>query len=146
MTHKRHRRNKNMGYRPRTDESKEYWLPKEQYLTAVHYALQYPEWRRKLRENPQTIKGITYDGDKVQSSGDYDPTSDTAMRRHAISKKMRLVEETAREAAPEIYTYLLRGVTYGHSASLLRLDGMPCSERYYLDCRQKFYYLLSHKI
>lgn len=125
------------------NRDKQYWLPKEEYLTAVHFALQYPEWHKKLKQMSYAIKGIDYNGEKVQSHGGYDSTLELAMQRYAIARKIELVEAAAREAAPNIYSYLLKGVTMDKTYEQLRVDGMPCGRRYYQEHRQKFYYLLS---
>ena len=50
-------------YRPPSEKSK-YYIPKEDYLTAVHYALRYPLWQQDLRDMANTSKGISYDKDK----------------------------------------------------------------------------------
>lgn len=132
--------------RPLIDENNPYFLPKEEYLTALHYALQYKEWCKELSAAPDTSKTIAYDGEKVQTSGGYDSTAEVAIRRQMIAKKKRLVEDTIREAGGEIYPYLLRGVCGGQPFWELRQQGMPCEKDYYYKRRQKFYYLLSRKI
>lgn len=95
---------------------------------------------------PDTSKAITYDGEKVQTSGGYDACSETAMRRYMLEKKKKLVEDTAREVAPEIYDYLVLGVAYGWTFWQLQAKGMPCEKDMYYDRRHKFYYLLAQKI
>lgn len=127
-------------------EKNEYFLPKEEYLTVLHFALQYPLWCEELQTDPDTSRAIRYDGDRVQTSGGRDMTAETAMRRKAIADKKKLVEETAREAGKEIYLYLLRGVTGGFTFWQLRQKGMPCEKTMYYERRRKFYYLLARKI
>ena len=127
-------------------EKNEFYLPKEEFLTVLHFALQYPNWVQELRTEPDTSKAITYDGEKVQTSGDYDAAAETAMRRYTLEKKKKLVENTAREAAPEIYDYLLLGVTYGWTFWQLQAKGMPCGNTAYYEKRRRFYYRLAQKI
>ena len=95
---------------------------------------------------PDTSKAITYDGDKVQTSGGYDACSEAAMRRYALAKKKQLVEDTVREVAPEIYEYLLLGVAYGVPFWKLQEKGISCEKTMYYERRKKFYYLLAKKI
>lgn len=123
-----------------------YHLPNEEYQTVIHFARQYPLWVKELQTRPDTIKAITYDGEKVQTSCGYDPTIETAMRRTILENKCRLIEETAREAGTGIYRYLLRGVTQGVTFWELRQQGMPCGKNYYTKCRQRFYWSLAQKI
>lgn len=127
------------------NQNNQYYLPKEEYMTVLHMARQYPNWIRQLESLPDTSRAISYDGEKVQSSGGYDPTAETAMRRKALDDKRRLIEDTAREAGVEIYAYLLRGVTQGATFNELWQQGMPCEKDMYYKRRQKFYWLLAHK-
>lgn len=128
------------------DQNNPYFLPKEEYLTALHFALQYPTWVVELQKTPDVMKGIAYDGEKVQSSNGYDATAEIAIRRAAIDKKKKLVEDIVMEAGPEIFPYLLRGVAGGQSFWMLKQQGMPCEKDYYYKRRQKFYYLLAQRL
>ena len=68
------------------------------------------------------------------------------MRRYMLEKKKKLVEDTAREVAPEIYDYLILGVAYGWTFWQLQAKGMPCEKDTYYNRRRKFYHLLAKKI
>lgn len=123
-----------------------YYLPKEDYLTALHFCLRYPTWEAILKTKPDTSKAISYDGEKVQTSGGYDPCSELAMKRVECSRKMRLVDETIEEVAPEIAHYLRLGVCYGMTEWQLEEMGMPCGHRMYYDRRRAFYWRIAQKI
>ena len=112
----------------------------------LHFSLQYPNWVQELRTEPDTSKAITYDEERVQTSGGYDACSETAMRRYALAKKKQLVEDTVREVAPEIYEYLLLGVAYGWTFWQLKQQGIQCEKTMYYERRRKFYYILAQKI
>ena len=127
-------------------EKNEFYLPKEEFLTVLHFAQQYPNWERELRTEPDTSKAITYDEERVQTSGGYDACSEAAMRRYALAKKKQLVEDTVREVAPEIYEYLLLGVAYGWTFWQLKQQGIQCEKTMYYERRRKFYYILAQKI
>ncbi len=127
-------------------EKNEYYLPKEEFLTVLHFSLQYPHWVKELQQEPDTSKAITYDGEKVQTSGGYDAAAETAMRRYMLEKKKKLVEDTAREVAPEIYDYLILSVAYGWTFWQLQGKGMPCSKNTFYTLRRRFYYELSKRI
>lgn len=112
----------------------------------LHFGRQYENWVKELRKIPDTSKAITYDADKVQTSGGFDPCAEMAMRRHMIERKKKLVDDTVEEVAPEIAEYLLLGVGYGFTFYQLKAEGMPCEKDMYYTRRQRFYYELSRKI
>ncbi len=92
-------------------------------------------------------RGISYDSERVQTSGDYDATAELAMRRVEIEGKINLLETTAKLCMPQCTEYLIKGVTTdGIRIEDLIAQGMPYSRNTYLLIRQKFYHLLSKKI
>ena len=123
-----------------------YYIPKEDYLTAIHWCRRYPNWIKELKVEPDTSKAITYDKLHVQTSGDFDPTTEIAMHRAEISGKVKLLEEVVKEAAPDIYEWLLKGLTQGIPEYKLRQDGMPCGHNKYYRSRQHALYLISKRI
>lgn len=129
---------------PRT--TSKYYVPKEEYLTVVHFCRQYPLWVAELGIEPDTSKGVSYDKERVQSSNQYDPTSELAMRRGRLSRKKQLVDDTARAVADAMGKWLVIGVTQGLTYYQLRLKGMPCGKNMYSSLRQRFYFELSKKI
>lgn len=134
-----------MRYRTPSKRSK-YHIPKEDYITAVHWSLRYPDWIKELRTLPDTSKAITYDTDKVQTSGGYDATAETAIRREELSKKADLLESTVREVAGDLYEWLLKGVTLGFNYWQLQQLGMPATDKEFYERRQHYYFLLSKRI
>ncbi len=127
-------------------EKNKYYLPKEELLTVLHFALQYANWDAELRTAPDTSKAITYDTDRVQTSNDSDPSSEIAMRRYTIAKKRDLVDEVLHQVAPEIEEFLRLGVCYGFTFWQLEARGMPCGKTMYYDRRQRFYWELARRI
>lgn len=130
----------------RVAKEEKYKLPKDEYLKAVRYALQYKEWVKELNTPPDSSKAISYDGDHVQISGGYDPVVDLAERRYELSKKKQLLEDTIMEVAPEIYKYMLLGVAYGFTFWQLKEKGLRYEKDAYYLRRRKFYYYYSKKL
>lgn len=128
-----------------TKDSK-YWIPTEDFKTALHWSLRYPLWVAELSLEPDTAQAIRYDKERVQTSGNYDSTMETAIRRDELRRKKELLESTVREVAPEIYNYLLLGVTQGRTVYQLLDEGMPCGKNYFIDKRQQYYFLISRRI
>ena len=65
-----------------------------------------------------------------------------------LSKRMDIIEQTVRETDPELYQWILQGVTdeFATFKYLHETKGMPCGHRQYYERRRKFYYMLSQKI
>ena len=55
---------------------------------------------------------------------------------------IKIIEESAKEAAEDIYKYIISNVADGIPYKYL---GVPCGQRYFYEKRQKFFYLLSKK-
>lgn len=134
-------------YRTLTEQNK-YYVPKHTYLTCIHYALQYRDWQARLKADRDTRGAIRYDKDRVQTSDDYDSTSEIAMRMVEIQAKCDLIDDCIGVACDgsNIDQWLRLGVCYGFTYYQLKDDGMPCGRNMYYDIRQRFYYELSRKI
>ena len=132
-------------YRTPTLNSR-YYIPKQDYLTAIHWCLRYPLWKAELELEPDSGKAIEYDKEHVQTSNDFDPVSTLAIRRAELSRKMDLLESTIKSVDESIYQYLLLGVGYGFTMSQLIEKEMPCSHNYYYRKRQQVLYEIAKKI
>lgn len=134
-------------YRTPSEKSK-YYIPKEDYLTAIHYALGYPLLKEEVETMADTSKGISYDKDKVQSSSGYDMTFEAAVKIAESNKqhKMQLIDDTIRLVADGMDYWLRLGVCYGLTFDQLKGKGMPCERDYYYLMRRKFYYVLAKRI
>ena len=64
-----------MGKYRTLSENNKYYLPKHTYLTCIHYALQYRDWRAELDAERDTRGAIRYDKDRIQTSNDYHSNS-----------------------------------------------------------------------
>ena len=137
-----------MGKYRTLSQKNEYYLPKHSYLTCVHYALQYRDWKAELDANRDTRGAIRYDKDRVQITPDYDSTSETAIRMVEISKKVALIEKCIRDACMDnaVDQFIKLSVCYGFTFYQLRDQGMPCGRNLYYNIRRRFYYVLSKKI
>lgn len=138
-----------MGRYRTLSENNKYYLPKHGYLTCLHYALQYRDWKAELDADRDTRGAIRYDKDRVQTSNDYDSTSATAIRMTEIEEKCALIDECIHIACDgsNLDNYVRLGVCYGFTAYQLITDQkMPCGKDLYYKIRQRFYYELSKKI
>lgn len=127
--------------------SNKYFLPKETFLTVVHYCKQYPLWVDELRKTADTGRAIRYDQDRVQTSGDYDPTSEIAIRRVELTKKKEMVDTAALlVAGKSMASWLINGVCHDRTYTALRAEGIPCGKNYYYALRRRFYYEMAKRI
>ena len=137
-----------MGKYRTLTESNKFYLPKHTYLACIHYALQYRDWKAQLDAERDTRGAIRYDKDHVQTSGDYDSTSETAMRMIEITDKCAIIDKCINVAceSQSLEKYLRLSVCYGQKFYQLQEVGVPCSKNYMTKLRQRFYYELSRKI
>ena len=129
-------------------EGGKYWLPKQRFLTVYHYCLQYPEWEDEYNALRSAIgvSGVNYDG-MPHGSGTGDPVSLDAIRLADLDARMKQIRDTIMEVAPEIASWLLKGVTEDRPFWYLHdVMRMPCEKDMYYDRRRKFYYLMAKRI
>ena len=124
-----------------------YNMDKHEFYTAYHYALQYGKWKDRYEALGDTMQGIRYDRDHVIASPSPDGLLNAAAERAELAEKIKHIEETAQRVAPEIYPYLLKGVTEeGISYTYLREVMMiPCGKNFYYSKRREFYWRLSRE-
>ena len=134
-------------YRAPSNKSK-YFIPKEDYLTAIHYSLRYPLWKEEVDNMADTSRAICYDKDRVQTSGNYDSTFEAAVRitdSYAM-QKIKMIDDIIALVADGMDYYLRLGVCYGLTFEQLKGKGMPCErDKYYL-MRRHYYFELSKRI
>lgn len=132
-------------YRTPSTNSK-YYIPKEDYLTAIHYSLRYPLWKQEVADIANTARAITYDKDKVQNSNNYDSTFEAAVRIQEKQHKLQLIDDTIHDVADGLDYWLRLGVCYGLTFDQLNGKGMPCEKDKYYLVRRRYYYELSKRI
>lgn len=134
-----------MSYLKNELSKKSKWvLPKHRYLELVHFCLQYPDWRRELK-SIDILRASTIIRDRTDVSWS-DSTAQIAIKRADILAKIELVEQTCRDAEPDLAQYLLTSVTYGTTFPQMaaRID-IPCGKDMFYDRRRKFFWILDKK-
>ncbi len=129
-------------------ENSKYYIPKEDYLTAIHYSLRYPLLKEEVESMADTSKAITYDKDKVQSTSDYDSTMEAAIKIMESDKqhKMQIIDDTINKVANGLDYWLRLGVCYGLTFDQLKGRGIPCERDCYYLMRRKYYFELVKRI
>jgi len=130
----------------RVSEKSKYSLPREDYLTAIHYSLRYPLWLEELRTAADT-GAIRYDKEKVQTSNSSDPTYEVAVRMGELTDKINLIDNTILEAAGDVYApYLRYSVCHGLTYDQCCAKGLFQGRRQFYEMRRYYFFLLSRKI
>ena len=134
-------------YRAPSKNSK-YYIPKEDYLTAVHYSLRYPLWKAEIETMADTSKAFVYDKDKVQTSGNFDSTYEAAVKMVESDKahKMQIIEDTILLTGGDLEYWLRLGVCYGLTFDQLKGKKMPCERDTYYLMRRHYYYELCKRL
>lgn len=132
-------------YRTPSKNSK-YYIPKEDYLTAIHYSLRYSLLKQEVEDLANTAGAIRYDKDRVQTSGNYDSTYEAAVRIQDKQQKIQLIDDTIAMVADGMDDWLRLGVCYGLTFDQLKGKGIPCEHKKYYAMRRQYYYCLSLKI
>ena len=115
-------------------------------MELKHFCLQYKEWKKEYsRCNEAVLFASTIE--KIPSTNiPSDITAKYGMMKVYYDRRIKLIEETAKEADDFLYPYILKAVTEGLSYVHLksRLD-IPCGKDMYYDRYRKFFWLLSQE-
>lgn len=120
----------------------EYGISKKRYRELKYFCLQYNEKKQKLLSFNRGIDAVAYNG-MPKGNNISDITAKKAIKMAEIEADISLIEETVKEAAPEIYRQLLLNVTE-ENMPYEYLDA-PCGRRQFYIARRRFFYLLSEK-
>lgn len=131
----------------RKNSLKKYGISQKRYKELSGFCEQYPEWLDEIKFNQPSVKGQRIDGMPFSNTNaTSDETADLAMKRADIQSKIDMIESAAKEAAPELWQYIIKSVCYEKSFWYMRdIIGVPCSERSFYDKRRYFFYLLDKK-
>lgn len=101
-----------------------------------------------VKGNPRKPNALSMDYGEGKGNNIGQPTENSALRNAQLVDKVQLIEQTAIEAAPDIYQYIILAVTNeGYTFNYLKMmKGLPCGKDKFYDRRRKFFYLLSKKI
>ena len=126
-------------------EGSEYYLPPSEFRLVAAFCMNYGEFKKKLAWLDGQ-RAMTYDG-MPHGTDVTDPTFKVAEKRVRIQEKIDLIESTVREVAPEIYEWVLIGITTTASYDYLRSRlNIPCSKQYYGKRVHRIYYEIAQKM
>lgn len=130
--------------RPELSKKNKYYIDKHRHYELKHFCLQYPIWKRTYAALLDLSIASSYMTGMPSGGGLSDTTAKSAIRRTYYADKIKLVEETAKEADPYLYEYILKAVTEGLSYTYLRtIMEMPCGRDMFYDRYRRFFWLLN---
>lgn len=126
---------------------KKYCISNNRFRELYYFCLQYQEWKDELEYLKPEYRETELSG-MPGGGGISNPVQDMGIRRAELSKRCELIEQTAIEADPDIYQYIIKAVTNEKITFkyLKMIMGIPCERDMYYDRRRRFYWLLSKKI
>lgn len=124
-----------------------YGISKKRYKELCGFCEQYPEWKAFLANNIDALKSKEIDGMPYSNVGLLsDQTASLAIKRAEIQNKVDLIENTAKEASPELWEYIIKSVCYEMPYWYIRdIMNAPIGRSLFYDTRRYFFWLLDKK-
>lgn len=97
--------------RPELSQKNKYHIDKHRYYELKHFCLQYPEWKRAYNEFDDVTVPLSMIERVSTSNLPEDPTAKRALMKFFYSERIKLIERTAIETDPYLYSYIIKGVT-----------------------------------
>lgn len=130
--------------RPQISEKNKYYIDKHRYYELKHFCLQYKEWKRAYRSCSEAIIFSSSFEQIIKPNTPSDITGKYATLRAQYAEKIKMVEQAAMHADPDLYEYILKAVTEGLSYTHLKTRlNIPCGRDMYYDRYRRFFWLLS---
>lgn len=130
--------------KPELSPKNKYHVEKHRYYELKHFCLQYPTWKKAYKGVDGLSRTKSGLDSIVKTTGTSDPTGKCVEAKMYWSERMKMVEDTAKEAATELSDYLLEAVTQGYTYDVLRArTNIPCGRDTYYALYRRFFWLLS---
>ena len=128
--------------RPELSLSNKYWIERHRYYELKHFCLQYPIWKKVLA-SLDGLQSIELGREVGNSQNIPKPVEQCVEKRLYYTDRIELVEAVAKQASPDLWRYILKGVTTGISYDCFkaRLE-IPCCKDIYYDLYRRFFWLL----
>ena len=129
--------------RPELSKRNPYWLEKHRRYELMHFCMQYPIWKKAYK----SIDGLMRNERYLQvekDSGHGDPTAKCVEAKQFYEERMNMVEDAAKKTDPNLWTYILKGVTENLSYDKMSAsETLPCSRDTYYELYRKFFWILN---
>lgn len=126
--------------RKRDMKLSDYNISRAKYNELKYFCMQYEEKKREIH-NSYGLGAVVSDGmPKGNLPGN--AVERVAIRNAMLQNDVELIEQTAMEADPDIYQWLIKSVTSGVPYEYMNV---PLSRTKFYDSRRYFFYLLAQK-
>lgn len=124
-----------------------YGITSKRYKELCGFCEQYPDWKLFLETNKDTVKCNPISPAPSSRNGtNSDQTANMAIKRLSIQEKVDLIEKTAKEAAPDLWEYIIKSVCYEQPFWYIRdIMKAPISHNSFYARRKYFFYLLDQR-
>ena len=120
-----------------------YGISGKRYKELCGFCEQYPDWINELKYHTDTVGSKEITDMPISPHNNSDQTGNLAVHRVELQKKCELIKQTAIEADPELYQFIIKSVCYEVPVHYLQsVEGMACSTAAFYDKRRYFFYLL----
>lgn len=114
-----------------------WWIERHRFYELRHFCLQYPIWKKLYSSLDGFASRMS---SEIKGTDLVSPTERVALEAVFYRERMEMVEECCKEAAGDLWEYLLKGVTEGIGYNYL---GVPCCKDVYYDIFRRFFFILS---
>ena len=128
---------------PEISKKNPYYISKHRYYELKHFCLQYPEWKRRLKELRSTPATTSLIFPRNQT--DYkDDTFEKFHEIFSLEGKCEKVDHAIQQLDPWIQNYIFIAVTEDRPFTYLKtVMDIPCERDAYYERYRKFYYSLN---
>ncbi len=130
--------------RPEISKKKRFYISKHRFYELKYFCRQYSEWKTSAETILDHSSEMVFDPVKVRSSDLSDPVFKMVEKREEYLDRMFMIEKAAKAASPDLWKYLMKGVTDGISYEhLLARYEIPCCKDTYYEAFRRFFWALS---
>lgn len=132
--------------RPEISNKNKHWINKHRYYELKHFCRQYGEWKKAYLEidgfsDSSSLANI---GEICSSDGFSDNTARYVITKDFYARRIKMIEDAAIGADPDLYKYILKAVTEELPYTYLKTRlGIPCGRSTYYKIYRRFFWLLN---
>lgn len=118
-------------------------INKKRYHELKAFCEQYPIWKNELKDHA-FIQGVDYNKEPTSKTNEVsDRTGKDAIKLLRYEKNCQMIEKVAKQADPELWQYLIKGICYEVPLTyLISVDCMPLEKTAFYERRRHFFYIL----
>lgn len=130
--------------KPELSEKNPYYISKERFYELKHFCQQYNEWKNALRNADGYRCESRYRiVDRQRRNDIFREVEFAVVTRDELHQRIEMVEHAAHLADPDLWTYIVKGVSLGVGYDYLKgRKNIPCSRDTYYNRYRRFFCIL----